>query len=71
MNKSKYFYCYSNRLFKFLEICGIRYITYGVNPKNNMEYHMYERTDNLNWALDEWEKIKIKFDLNKVISKMN
>lgn len=65
----KYFYCYSNRLFKFLEICGLRYAFYGINQNNNKEYHAYEKTDTLEVLLKEWENLKQKLDLEKVKTK--
>lgn len=66
---SKYFYCYSNRLHKFLEAFGVEYITSAINPSSNKNYWMYEKSENLDMLIEEWNRIKEKFSLKDVMSK--
>lgn len=60
----KYFYCYSNRLNKFLYIFGVKFVEKGINPSNNNEFCVYERTETLRFLLQEWENIKSKIAYN-------
>lgn len=69
MDKSKYFYCYSNRLNQFLYIFGIKPIFKDVNPSNNTEYCAYEKTEPLDFLLKQWDYIKERINFGEFISK--
>lgn len=67
MNKSKYFYCYSNKLNGFLQIFNAPLISNGINPKNNLNYCVYERNEVLDFLLGQWDYIKSKVDYGKLV----
>ena len=53
---SKYFYCYSMNLKKFLMDSGLRYEWVGTNPKTNTQYFKFKRCKRLDLLLNEWSK---------------
>lgn len=55
-----YFYCYSYRLMYFIKSSGINYIKYDFNPKNNLKFFVFERTEKLDKVLTEWNNLKEK-----------
>lgn len=55
-----YFYCYSYRLMYFIKSGGINYIKYDFNPKNNLKFFVFERTEKLDRVLTEWNNLKEK-----------
>lgn len=61
-DRSKYFYCYSKRMQKFLSIFGFKYVDKGVNKNTNIEYYTYLKSEELDRAIQEWNNIKEKFD---------
>lgn len=65
------FYCYSIRLKNFLTMFGFEYCKHGFSNKTGQEYWGFQRpdNDNLDFALEEWEKLKNKFSYSQVIKK--
>lgn len=59
------FYCYSNRLNTFLSLFGFMYVDRDKNTKGQV-YKAYKRTDDLDFALKQWEIMKKKFPYEKV-----
>lgn len=57
------FFCYSIRLKNFLSILKFPYENSGFNENSKRQYWVYKRTDNLNVALQYWEKLKQEFSL--------
>ena len=51
---SKYFYCYSMNLKKFLMDNGMRYDLVANNPNNNKLFFRFERNEELCKLLDKW-----------------
>ena len=50
-----FYITYNPQLKKFLTDKGVRHGVYGVNPKNNKTFWVYDRTkQSFNNALDEW-----------------
>ena len=52
------FYCYSERLEKFLYIFGKNYLARGLNPRGNNTFYVYKRDKELNYLLKQWTEIK-------------
>jgi hypothetical protein len=49
-----YLYCYSPAMFHFLRAKGIRYICVGVNEKTGGRFWLFEKSDTVRTALDEY-----------------
>lgn len=58
-NKS-IFHCYSFRLCHFLQSQGFRYIRKCKNKSNNLTYFTFMKSNELNLAIIEWNKLKEK-----------
>lgn len=58
MNKDKYFYCYSIKLFHFLKLKKFRYICKGFNERTNKNYWVFERDESLLNALTEYDQVR-------------
>lgn len=54
-NQSKYFFCYSINLFRFIRDRGICYISKGINPSTNKTFWLFERNEDLNNLLAQWK----------------
>ena len=48
------FYCYSVRMSSF----GIKYISAGVNQKNGMKYHIFDKSDRLDKVIELYNRVK-------------
>lgn len=59
------FYCYSNRLNKFLRLFGEYYIDKRINSKNQ-QYYIYNSSDKLTMLINEWNRIKEKIDIKDI-----
>ena len=57
---SKYFYCYSYKLMKFLRLQDEVYIFKGKHPNGN-SYWVFTASDKLNEKLSNWEIYKQTF----------
>ena len=51
---SKFFYCYSMNLKKFLMDNGMRYDLVANNPNNNKLFFRFERNEELCRLIDKW-----------------
>ena len=58
--KLKYFYCYDMNLFNYLKSKGFRFVTKARHHKTGDLFSLYERDEQLNQALSEWESHKQK-----------
>jgi hypothetical protein len=56
---NKYFYCYSVRLKDFLKSQGFNYITKAINPNSKRPYFMFEKSKNMDMAIEKWNNIKV------------
>ncbi|GGJ77136.1 hypothetical protein GGR02_003024 [Anoxybacillus voinovskiensis] len=55
--KKEYFFCYDQRLADFLRYeKNIEYITKARSVKNNFIFYLFEKSDLLQTAIDEWLK---------------
>ena len=52
---NKYFYCYSHPLKSFLLNNGEKSIVSGLHPKTEKRYWVFERNNNLDNLLTEWQ----------------
>jgi len=57
--ENKYFYCYSIRMKNFLKSQGFNYITKALNPRSNFPYFMFEKSKELDLAIEKWNKVKL------------
>ncbi|MGM8141844.1 DUF5659 domain-containing protein [Enterococcus italicus] len=58
---NKYYYCYSPFLHEFLKAEGIRYITTSRNIKNKNVFWLYQQSNELSKALNEYSKMRKGF----------
>jgi hypothetical protein len=56
--ENKYFYCYSLQLQYFLKSQGFNYITKALNPNSKCPYFMFEKSKELDLAIEKWNKVK-------------
>lgn len=56
--ENKFFYCYSIKLKDFLKSQGLNYITKALNPKSKKPYFLFEKSLELDVAIEKWNKIK-------------
>lgn len=56
------FFCYSKRLYYFLQALNFQYNQHNTNKNSGNEYWSYDKTDKLKEALKEWELLKNKFN---------
>lgn len=64
-----FFYCYSSRLQKFLSLFGVEYVDKKINNKTGKYYYIYKSSEQLTNLLQDWNTIKVKYDLKGVINK--
>ena len=64
-----FFYCYSSRLQKFLALFGVEYVDKKTNNKTGQYYYIYKSSEQLTSLLQDWNTIKVKYDLKGVINK--
>ena len=58
--ENKFFYCYSVKLKDFLKSQGFDYITKALNPNTKKPYFMFDKSKELDFAIEKWNNIKIK-----------
>lgn len=63
--KNSIFHCYSFRLCHFLQSQGFRYKEKKVNPKNYLTYFSFEKSEELNCAIETWNSLKDKSKLEE------
>lgn len=56
------FYCYSNNMNNFLKSMRFRYVSSDVNKNTNKRYWTYEKSPNLDSAIELYNSIKYKFN---------
>ena len=59
---SKYFYCYSQRLARFCQAFGLRYVSEGINGRTNTKYYMFQKSKKLDEIIKLWNTVKMLFD---------
>lgn len=52
------FYCYSCKLKDFLKSQGFRFITKGLHPKSGRPFFMFEKSNELDLAINKWNELK-------------
>lgn len=55
---SKYFYCYSDRLFHFIKAFSIDYISIGVNKNTNNKYYVFLKSKRLDDIINLYNDVK-------------
>ncbi len=60
MENNKYFYCYSYKLMHFLKSYGLHYLHKGTNLNSKSKYYLFEKSSELDYAIDIWNAIKFK-----------
>lgn len=67
MDEKKYFFCYSTNLYEFLRYeKGFKYICTAYHHKTKCQFWLFERSDELNKALDEYAERGKKLGFVKV-----
>lgn len=51
-----YFFCYTKTMSNHLKQCGINYVFKAISIKNNQIFTLYKKTEELQRALDVYEK---------------
>ena len=62
MQKYDIFYCYSFKLAYFIKSQGIDYLYKNKNKRNQLTYYAFQKSDDLNNAIELWNKLKSKED---------
>ena len=52
--KTKYFYCYGQKLAKHLKACGLDYITLAKNRYDDKLFSLWEKSDEFEKAITEY-----------------
>lgn len=52
---NQYYYCYSHPQKDFLITNGTRYVIKGIHPDTQKRYWVFEKSDNLDKLLLEWQ----------------
>jgi len=55
-----YFYCYSIKMKDFLKSQGFNYITKALNPKSQKPYFMFNKSLELDNAIQKWNSLKVQ-----------
>lgn len=55
-----YFYCYDIELFDYLDKAGFKFIVKARHYKDYKLFSLFERSDEFNEVLDQWNNIKVK-----------
>jgi hypothetical protein len=58
--ENNYFYCYSVKLKDFIKSMGLDYIKKDVNHRSGKPYFLFEKSKELDIAINKWNLIKIK-----------
>lgn len=58
--KNPFFHCYSFRLCHFLQSQGFRYIKKCKNKNNRLTFFTFNKSKELNIAIDDWNNLKRK-----------
>jgi hypothetical protein len=56
--ENKFFYCYSVKMKDFLKSQGFVYITKALNPNSQRPYFMFNKSIELDEAIQKWNSIK-------------
>lgn len=57
---SKYFFCYSERMSNFIMSKGVSYITQAKHKETDKVFTLFERSDQLELVINEYEKLRNK-----------
>lgn len=60
--ENKLFYVYSKRLKYFLNAMGFRWVKSELNPKTSCRYWAFNKSQNLNDAIKDFETLKEKYN---------
>lgn len=52
------FYCYSVKMYHFLQAMGLKYLREGVNKRTNTKYYIYKKSQRLDDLISEWNLMK-------------
>lgn len=64
--KNSFFHCYSFNLYHFLKSQGFNYIQKSKNKTNNLTYFTFEKSEELNRAINTWNKLKEKSKMEEL-----
>jgi hypothetical protein len=56
------FYCYSKRMYHFLSFLGIRYNSIGENSNTKQRYWVYDKSQKLDLAIEQYNSLKHNFN---------
>lgn len=59
MKRSDFFYCYDLSLAKYIKSKGIETLTAALHPSTMQKFYMFERSDKLKKAIDEYNSTTI------------
>lgn len=56
IDHADYFFCYNPKLSAYLYLKGIQYITKAIHPKSQQLFSLYECSEKLTMAINEYKK---------------
>lgn len=64
--KNSFFHCYSFNLYHFLKSQGFNYVRKSRNRTNNLTYFTFEKSGELNKAINIWNELKEKSKMEEL-----
>lgn len=64
--KNSFFHCYSFNLYHFLKSQGFNYVQKSKNKTNNLTYFTFEKSQELNKAINTWNELKEKSKMEEL-----
>lgn len=64
--KNSFFHCYSFNLYHFLKSQGFNYVRKYKNRTNNLTYFTFEKSEELNKAINTWNELKEKSKMEEL-----
>lgn len=55
---NNYFYCYSKRMFHFIQAFNISYLNSGINHNTGVKYYVFEKSQKLDDIIKLYNKVK-------------
>lgn len=64
--KNSFFHCYSFNLYHFLKSQRFNYVRKSRNRTNNLTYFTFEKSEELNKAINIWNELKEKSKMEEL-----
>ena len=55
---NNYFYCYSKRMYHFIKVFGVNYVSGGINKNTKRKYYVFSKSEKLDKIIALYNTIK-------------